>query len=87
MINLEKIPKIHEDVLGPVFVDLLKSDIAKPDTRFLEYLHEHNPGLLKVVKIFLGLCQTDKEYKLMISCLIVSLKAINNQLDINSMEL
>jgi hypothetical protein len=82
--NLDRIPPVHPDVIFPAFLDLKRN--SPPDQDFLKYAVDKNPGLAKIVKMFIGMCRDDHDYKIMISCLIVCLKAINNQLEINDME-
>jgi hypothetical protein len=91
MVRLENLPKIKssEDINGAALHELLVKSSDKsntPDIEFLNSLKKDNPELLNIIKPFIVLCKTSETYKIMISSIMMVLKAIDIALDCKNLE-
>lgn len=87
MISLENIPKISPKVIGVIaheFMNYRDKD-KHLDIEFIEYVKKNNPGITKIIKMFMPMCD-DNSYRLMIAAMMVTLKAVDIQIDINKLE-
>jgi hypothetical protein len=85
---LNNIPQINAETFGVVEHEFLyhRDKNKNLDIEFIEYIRDENPGLAKLISIFVSICSNTTEYRKMITAVMTTIKSIDIQLDTEKLE-
>lgn len=88
------IPKVREGIVDTFYSDVGRKITRdhKPDIEFLEHMKQYNPEIISNIRKYIAVVSAqdtftqDETYKIMMSCLVSTLKMINAELEIRDLE-